>query len=206
MKRKIRGILFCVAFFAAVLWIYGVWSVNGKYAKISEENYETGQWVNLDGCKLTEISNTEGYEIQVLGKEIVNTDILLEKYATKKEKEAYLPDTEEFSPWRPDRVYLVHVKLRNNSLEESMERGIDWQPMYLFYRNVVLDFDMQLYALLNRSAEGSSTLSLKPKTEMEFCLPYGIYKELLGKNADKINTIPLEMVLSLWPVMKTVTL
>lgn len=205
--RHLKCRILVGAFIFLGLFVIGrIFWINQQHPQIPHKQYKSFEWVDLAGVKLSEYSNSDGYAIKVIDKRLMTVEEFLEKFASKNEIEEYTKMVDEGYVLKPNNIFLVTVSLKNYSDVETTERGIDWLYMYLYYKNIVLDFDSNLYGLANRSAGGSAQLSLRPNTEKEFFLPYCVYDELFLKSEENLLDIPFEMVLSVWPVMKTIQL
>ena len=187
------------AILLSFLWVLRVWKVNKSYPDIPQKTYKAGEWVNLSGSQMEENDNRDGYYLRIDGKRILSTDEYLNLYAEVSEKTEYDELVKNQNLWKPDKVYLLTVTLKNESAHESTERGINWSFFYLYEKNRVLDFESELYGFANRSAEGSPALSLKPGTEKKFYLPYGVYEERMGKDIRNLEKLPFQLIVSLWP-------
>lgn len=187
------------AILLSFLWGLRVWKVNKSYPDILQKTYKAGEWVNLSGSQMEENDNRDGYYLRIDGKRILSTDEYLNLYAEVSEKTEYDELVKNQNLWKPDKVYLLTVTLKNESAHESTERGINWSFFYLYEKNRVLDFESELYGFANRSAEGSPALSLKPGTEKKFYLPYGVYEERMGKDIRNLEKLPFQLIVSLWP-------
>jgi hypothetical protein len=181
-----------------------VWRVNKNYPDIPQKTYEAGEWINLSGSQMEENDNRDGYYLRIDEKRILSTEEYLHLYAEVSEKTEYDEQVKNQNLWKPDKVYLLTVTLKNESAHESTERGINWSFFYLYEKNRVLDFEPELYRFANRSAEGSPALSLKPGTEKKFYLPYGVYEERMGKDIRDLEKLPFQLIVSLWPVRNLV--
>ena len=153
---------------------------------------------------MEENDNRDGYYLRIDEKRILSTEEYLNLYAEVSEKTEYDELAKNQSLWKPDKVYLLTVTLKNESEDESTERGVNWSFFYLYEKNRVLDFEPELYRFANRSAEGSPALSLKPGTEKKFYLPYGVYEERMGKDIGDLEKLPFQLIVSLWPVRNLV--
>lgn len=187
------------AILLSFLWGLRVWKVNKSYPDIPQKTYKAGEWVNLSGSQMEENDNRDGYYLRIDEKNILSTDEYLNLYAEVSEKTEYDELVKNQNLWKPDKVYLLTVTLKNESIHESTERGINWSFFYLYEKNRVLDFEPELYGFANRSAEGSPALSLKPGTEKKFYLPYGVYEERMEKNIRDLEELPFQLIVSLWP-------
>ena len=187
------------AILLSFLWGLRVWKVNKSYPDIPQKTYKAGEWVNLSGSQMEENDNRDGYYLRIDGKNILSTDEYLNLYAEVSEKTEYDELVKNQNLWKPDKVYLLTVTLKNESIHESTERGINWSFFYLYEKNRVLDFEPELYGFANRSAEGSPALSLKPGTEKKFYLPYGVYEERMEKDIRDLEELPFQLIVSLWP-------
>ncbi|MEI3193716.1 MAG: hypothetical protein V8S22_07225 [Lachnospiraceae bacterium] len=197
MKKK--KILIMGAILLSFLWGLRVWKVNKSYPDIPQKTYKAGEWVNLSGSQMEENDNRDGYYLRIDEKNILSTDEYLNLYAEVSEKTEYDELVKNQNLWKPDKVYLLTVTLKNESIHESTERGINWSFFYLYEKNRVLDFEPELYRFANRSAEGSPALSLKPGTEKKFYLPYGVYEERMEKDIRDLEKLPFQLIVSLWP-------
>ena len=148
---------------------------------------------------MEENDNRDGYYLRIDEKNILSTDEYLHLYAEVSEKTEYDELVKNQNLWKPDKVYLLTVTLKNESIHESTERGINWSFFYLYEKNRVLDCEPELYGFANRSAEGSPALSLKPGTEKKFYLPYGVYEERMEKDIRDLEELPFQLIVSLWP-------
>ena len=187
------------AILLSFLWGLRVWKVNKSYPDIPQKTYKAGEWVNLSGSQMEENDNRDGYYLRIDEKNILSTDEYLNLYAEVSEKTEYDELVKNQNLWKPDKVYLLTVTLKNESIHESTERGIHWSFFYLYEKNRVLDFEPELYGFANRSAEGSPALSLKPGTEKKFYLPYGVYEERMEKDIRDLEELPFQLIVSLWP-------
>ena len=187
------------AILLSFLWGLRVWKVNKSYPDIPQKTYKAGEWVNLSGSQMEENDNWDGYYLRIDEKNILSTDEYLNLYAEVSEKMEYDELVKNQNLWKPDKVYLLTVTLKNESIHESTERGINWSFFYLYEKNRVLDFEPELYGFANRSAEGSPALSLKPGTEKKFYLPYGVYEERMEKDIRDLEELPFQLIVSLWP-------
>lgn len=187
------------AILLSFLWGLRVWKVNKSYPDIPQKTYKAGEWVDLSGSQMEENDNRDGYYLRIDGKRILSTDEYLNLYAEVSEKTEYDELVKNQNLWKPDKVYLLTVTLKNESIHESTERGINWSFFYLYEKNRVLDFEPELYGFANRSAEGSPALSLKPGTEKKFYLPYGVYEERMEKDIRDLEELPFQLIVSLWP-------
>ena len=187
------------AILLSFLWGLRVWKVNKSYPDIPQKTYKAGEWVNLSGSQMEENDNRDGYYLRIDEKNILSTDEYLNLYAEVSEKTEYDELAKNQNLWKPDKVYLLTVTLKNESAHESTERGINWSFFYLYEKNRVLDFEPELYGFANRSAEGSPALSLKPGTEKKFYLPYGVYEERMEKDIRDLEELPFQLIVSLWP-------
>ena len=181
------------------LWGLRVWRVNKNYPDIPQKTYEAGEWINLSGSQMEENDNRDGYYLRIDEKRILSTEEYLHLYAEVSEKTEYDEQVKNQNLWKPDKVYLLTVTLKNESEDESTERGVNWSFFYLYEKNRVLDFEPELYRFANRSAEGSPALSLKPGTEKKFYLPYGVYEERMEKDIRDLEELPFQLIVSLWP-------
>ena len=187
------------AILLSFLWGLRVWKVNKSYPDIPQKTYKAGEGVNLSGSQMEENDNRDGYYLRIDEKNILSTDEYLNLYAEVSEKTEYDELVKNQNLWKPDKVYLLTVTLKNESIHESTERGINWSFFYLYEKNRVLDFEPELYGFANRSAEGSPALSLKPGTEKKFYLPYGVYEERMEKDIRDLEELPFQLIVSLWP-------
>ena len=187
------------AILLSFLWGLRVWKVNKSYPDIPQKTYKAGEWVNLSGSQMEENDNRDGYYLRIDEKNILSTDEYLNLYAEVSEKTEYDELVKNQNLWKPDKVYLLTVTLKNESIHESTERGINWSFFYLYEKNRVLDFEPELYGFANRSAEGSPALSLKPGTEKKFYLPYGVYEERMEKDIRDLEELPFQLIVSLRP-------
>ena len=187
------------AILLSFLWGLRVWKVNKSYPDIPQKTYKAGEWVNLSGSQMEENDNRDGYYLRIDEKNILSTDEYLNLYAEVSEKTEYDELVKNQNLWKPDKVYLLTVTLKNESEDESTERGVNWSFFYLYEKNRVLDFEPELYRFANRSAEGSPALSLKPGTEKKFYLPYGVYEERMEKDIRDLEELPFQLIVSLWP-------
>ena len=187
------------AILLSFLWGLRVWKVNKSYPDIPQKTYKAGEWVNLSGSQMEENDNRDGYYLRIDEKNILSTDEYLNLYAEVSEKTEYDELVKNQNLWKPDKVYLLTVTLKNESIHESTERGINWSFFYLYEKNRVLDFEPELYGFANRSAEGSPALSLKPGTEKKFYLPYGVYEERMEKDIRDLEELPFQLIVSSWP-------
>lgn len=187
------------AILLSFLWGLRVWKVNKSYPDIPQKTYKAGEWVNLSGSQMEENDNRDGYYLRIDEKNILSTDEYLNLYAEVSEKTEYDEQVKNQNLWKPDKVYLLTVTLKNESEDESTERGVNWSFFYLYEKNRVLDFEPELYGFANRSAEGSPALSLKPGTEKKFYLPYGVYEERMEKDIRDLEELPFQLIVSLWP-------
>ena len=187
------------AILLSFLWGLRVWKVNKSYPDIPQKTYKAGEWVNLSGSQMEENDNRDGYYLRIDEKNILSTDEYLNLYAEVSEKTEYDELVKNQNLWKPDKVHLLTVTLKNESIHESTERGINWSFFYLYEKNRVLDFEPELYGFANRSAEGSPALSLKPGTEKKFYLPYGVYEERMEKDIRDLEELPFQLIVSLWP-------
>ena len=187
------------AILLSFLWGLRVWKVNKSYPDIPQKTYKAGEWVNLSGSQMEENDNRDGYYLRIDEKNILSTDEYLNLYAEVSEKTEYDELVKNQNLWKPDKVYLLTVTLKNESEDESTERGVNWSFFYLYEKNRVLDFEPELYGFANRSAEGSPALSLKPGTEKKFYLPYGVYEERMEKDIRDLEELPFQLIVSLWP-------
>ena len=197
MKKKkilVTGVILLI-----FLWGLRVWKVNKSYPDIPQKTYKAGEWVDLSGSQMEENDNRDGYYLRIDGKRILSTDEYLNLYAEVSEKTEYDELVKNQNLWKPDKVYLLTVTLKNESAHESTERGINGSFFYLYEKNRVLDFEPELYGFANRSAEGSPALSLKPGTEKKFYLPYGVYEERMEKDIRDLEELPFQLIVSLWP-------
>ena len=196
-----KKILITGAILLIFLWGLRVWRVNKNYPDIPQKTYEAGEWINLSGSQMEENDNRDGYYLRIDEKRILSTEEYLHLYAEVSE---YDEQVKNQNLWKPDKVYLLTVTLKNESEDESTERGVNWSFFYLYEKNRVLDFEPELYRFANRSAEGSPALSLKPGTEKKFYLPYGVYEERMGKDIRDLEKLPFQLIVSLWPVRNLV--
>ena len=124
MKKK--KILVTGAILLIFLWGLRVWKVNKSYPDIPQKTYKVGEWVDLSGSQMEENDNRDGYYLRIDGKRILSTDEYLNLYAEVSEKTEYNELAKNQNLWKPDKVYLLTVTLKNESEDESTERGVNW--------------------------------------------------------------------------------
>ena len=86
---------------------------------------------------MEENDNRDGYYLRIDEKRILSTEEYLNLYAEVSEKTEYDELAKNQSLWKPDKVYLLTVTLKNESAHESTERGINWSFFYLYEKNRV---------------------------------------------------------------------
>ena len=71
---------------------------------------------------MEENDNRDGYYLRIDEKRILSTEEYLNLYAEVSEKTEYDELVKNQSLWKPDKVYLLTVTLKNESAHESTER------------------------------------------------------------------------------------
>lgn len=201
-KRKHYFIIICVSCILLAFWGYRVWKINNEAVIVPQEEYEKGEWVNLDACKIEQNAVMTGYEIRVEDTSRMSLDEYLKKYASEEEITEYWQKIENHVAVKPDEIYMVHVKVRNTGEVSDNSNGISWLWMYLIDKDKLMDMNAVLYPYANRSAGGSVSFAMRPQTEMDFYLPYTVLYRYIDK--EDVDEIPFKMMLSKFPVMKLV--
>ena len=96
---------------------------NKNYPDIPQKTYEAGEWVNLSGSQMEENDNRDGYYLRIDEKRILSTEEYLNLYAEVSEKTEYDELAKNQSLWKPDKVYLLTVTLKNESALKASREG-----------------------------------------------------------------------------------
>lgn len=165
------------------------------------KEYEIGEWVSMENDIFFDGGSMVGYEVRVQEVELLSVEQYLEKYSIeysqKEKEELYLPE----------KVYDIHVKVRNTNKNLSDESGMNFWPLVLQGREMYCDINDELYGKANPAAKGNISFALKPNTEMEFWLPFNLREEWFTKKVWKnIEQYPLSFVLTKYPNKKIVRL
>ncbi len=201
-KLKILGILLAVILPAVVLGIR-IRHVNQGIVLPEIRESEIGERIALhDNYFLEEYEICEGYELRVDDAELLPVEEYLEKYGLS-DKETW---EREHEVTLPDQVYDLTLTFFNTNTEET-ECGIDLYNYALCAVDYTIPFCEALYAEVNSDkAGGSPMFSLRPDSEAEISVPYGIFfsENISYLDERAITGRELYYVVSLYPVQNQI--
>lgn len=193
MKKSIKYMLVVVGIIMLVI-IYRVQYIkaNEKYKEAPVKFYRMGEEVPFER-DITMDFTMEGYSIKVNDAEVMTYEEFLKKYNI------------EGTNNMPDKVYDVSVTLKNKGADEKT--GVNFMDFYLQKNAAISSLEVDLYAMANPDVNGSYAVALRNDSEMEFHLPFALWKEnFRRKTWDNIENYGLNFVATLYPNKKIVSL
>ncbi|SDZ68263.1 protein of unknown function [Evansella caseinilytica] len=205
--KKIALLLITIALLAGVG--IRIWYVNKDVDLPPIYTVQMGEEVAIEqDIFLDAFENMDGYTVTVNQAEILSYEDFLAKYHyTDKEND---PLFEEDDSHYPEMVYDLHVTIKNkNHTEDPTEHsGIN----FIFYKLVGTNFSLQinseLYSVANPDleAEMNDGFRLRPKTEMDFHLPFYFApsSKMFAIQTEDILNDQVYLVVSLHPNVKRI--
>lgn len=193
-KKKIRiimGIIFAVVFIKICRLRY--LEVNKEYKDAPVIPYQIGEEVAFEKDILMDYT-MEGYSITVKDAEVLTYQEFLKKYNAK----------DEYT-YVPEKVYDVTVVLKN--IDANNETGVNFMDFYVQGLAVVASMESNLYAQANPKLDGVYQVALKKNSEMEFHLPFALWKLWFNnKTWNHLEDFDMNFVATLYPAKKVVGL
>lgn len=193
MKKKI--VISVLAVCLMVAWIVRFIDVNRKTKDAEIRHYDVGEVVAIeDNYFVHSTENMNGYEVIVNSARVMDYGEYLKKYGlTEKDVQDRYP---------PDKVYDVHITLRNI---DNTTGGIYLPNWILQGVDQYTSINLELYRLVNPEANGVIAVALRPGTEMDFYLPFDLREYHYNKRTWKnIDSYPISLVVSKYPVKKMI--
>lgn len=200
-------LLFAIGGILSVLLAFRIRQVNHGIILPKIESYEIGEAAELEENFFNyEYEICDGYSVRVNHAELLTYADFLKKhnYVEMGEKPLIPRDSKIF----PDMVYDLHVTIRNNNTEAN-DSGVDLGNYSLYAKDFSLQLETPLYVAVNPQVEGGTiAFQLKPESEMDFNLPFGIplYSNYAYLSEKIIREKELYLILSLYPVQKQVVI
>lgn len=193
MRKKIAlsvllvGILFFCGF--------RVVTVNSQVENIKVKKYQMGEEVKM-GNDILFYGSMKGYSLTVDSAKVLNYEEFSEVYGG---------NLEDINYSKADKLYDVCITLKNSGA--AGDTGINFSNLYIQNSDVLASIDTFAYDLANPELAGNYAVCIRNNTEMQFHLPFHLIKGYFTeKNWDNIEKYNLNLVVTLFPTKKVVSL
>lgn len=168
MKKTVRlALILTVLILLAAAWTWRYVTMNKYYDDLDNGDYklyQAGELVPFEDDGNDKHTDLNGYHIRVDGYEV-------------KEYSTYLEENDISLPARasePDKLALVYVTLVNETCDPNPVMLTD---MMLHGVDSVVPMDWDVLVEANSVLDGKTGIALKPGTECQLVLPFGLYRD-----------------------------
>lgn len=194
MKKRVFYVLLSLTLIS--LWSFNVFKTNNSVNIPSKKIYSMGEFVDYGNDFFDKsIEKRNGYSIKVLYAEVIEFDEFL--------KQNNISIQRDKNTFKPKYIYNVRVIIKN---ENNTDSGISLLDTTLNSLNDIMQVDFDVFDALYPQLYGAVSFSLKPKTEMEFQLPFVVANEEFEKicNYEYLTNKTFYLSLSQYPIEKSI--